>query len=205
LEESTLLTVIRRSGSTAGHNLLAAVIVVTLFSVACRRTTTYSAEARLSLPLQGVPEMSGRLHVGSGHLRIEWESFTDLFDLKQRRGWRIMGNSKTYYELGSKDLFSFAPQMTGGSLCPHTQVPSHCKLVGTAPVEGRAAKKWDVSNPQGLHVYYWTDEELGIALRMDMGDTVAYRVSNFHPSVVPDSMFRVPPGYELVKNPLRGN
>lgn len=186
--------------------LLGAVVLATFLNVGCRpRIETYMAEVTMAPALEGEPPLTGRLYSTRGHLRIDWGLFADVFDLKERKGWRIMGDSRTYYELGSKDLSSFAPQMTDGSLCPHTQVPSHCKLLGTEVVEGRVAKKWDVPNPQGLHVYYWTDEELGITLRMDMGDTVAYRVSNFQSSVVPDSIFRVPPGYEQVKNPLRGN
>jgi hypothetical protein len=55
--------------------------------------------------------------------------------------------------------------MKNGSLCPHAQVPSACKLVGHQELDGRMANKWDVRNPHGFHVYFWTDEKLGITLR----------------------------------------
>lgn len=56
--------------------------------------------------------------------------------------------------------------MKNGSLCP-AQVPSACKLVGHEELDGRMANKWDVWNPHGFHVYFWTDEKLGITLRSE--------------------------------------
>jgi hypothetical protein len=47
-------------------------------------------------------------------------------------------------DLIDKDLSTFAPQITNGSLCSYAQVPSMCKLVGREEVNGRIANKWDL-------------------------------------------------------------
>ncbi len=147
--------------------------------------------------------MSGRLYLKNGHIRADWGSVADVFDLKQRKGWRIVARLKMYEELGSKDLSTYAPEMTSGSLCPHTQVPSQCKLLGAEAIEGRSVKKWDVYNPKGFHVYFWTDEQLGVTVRMTMGDITTYEVKNLGQNSVSDSMFQLPSGYEKVEGRLK--
>lgn len=89
--------------------------------------------------------------------------------------------------------------MTGGSICPRAQVPSACKLEGTEILGGRKAKKWDVYDPKGFHVYFWTDEALGITLRMAIGDTASYEVNHLHQESVPESTFELPAGYDKVE------
>jgi len=119
-----------------------------------------------------------------------------VFDVQQRKGWRIFAASHAYQELGSKDLSTYAPEMENGSPCSHAQVPSGCKLVGKEVIEGRTAKKWDVYNPNGFHVCFWTDDALEITLRMAIGDAANYEVRNLSATSVPDSMFELPAGYE---------
>ena len=93
--------------------------------------------------------------------------------------------------------------MTSGSLCPHAQVPSACQLVGTETIDGRATKKWDVYNPKGFHVYYWTDEQLGITLRMDFAEETTYQVTHLHQDSVSESMFQLPSGYDKVERQFK--
>jgi hypothetical protein len=60
-------------------------------------------------------------------------------------------------------------------------------------VEGRAARKWDLYDPvKVLHVYYWIDEVHAVTLRIAIGDTATYKVSNVQVGAVPDSMFELP-------------
>lgn len=177
-------------------------IIVSAFCLiaGCRaQSPSYTAEVQINRTFVGLPPMSGELYLSSNRIRVDWGVFAEVFDLKERKGWRILSDSKKYQELASKDLSTYVPEMTNGSLCPHAQVPSQCKLLGTEVIEGRAVKKWDVYHPNGFHVYFWTDEKLGVTLRMVMGDTMAYQATNFHQSSVSYSMFELPVGYEKVE------
>lgn len=182
--------------------LPAAIVAISLF--ACRpKTTSFTAEVSSGMPSAGLQEMSGKVYLNTRHLRIDWGFFADVFDLKERKGWRISSSTRTYQELGSKDLSTFAPEMTNGSLCPHTQLPSQCKLVGTEMIEGRNSKKWDVYNPNGYHVYFWTDEELGITLRMAYDETTVYQVRGLRQEPVSETVFQLPDGYEKSDRPYK--
>jgi hypothetical protein len=179
-------------------------IACAFLAAGCRaRPAAYTADVLSGMPNAGLPQLSGQLYLSGNHIRVDWGSFADVFDLKQRRGWRISADTKTYQELGSKDLSTYAPEMTDGSLCSHTQVPSRCNLVGTEAIEGRNAKKWDVYNPNGFHVYFWTDEQLGITVRMAMGDTTSYQLRNLRPNSVSGSTFELPSGYERVQRSFK--
>ena len=128
----------------------------------------------------------------------------DIFDLKSRTGWRIFPANKSYEVLGSKDLSTYAPEMENGSPCPHATFPSSCRLAGNETLEGRAAKKWDLYNPnKGFHVYFWTDEKQAVTLRMEIGDAATYKASNIRVGSVPDSMFELPSGFDRAEYPPR--
>lgn len=130
-------------------------------------------------------------------------AMADVFDLKTRRGWRIFPGDKVYQELGSKDLSTYAPEMENGSPCPHAEVPSSCKLLGNELVQGRAAKKWDLSNSRRSHVYFWTDATQGVTLRMEIADAATYEVTNVKVASVPGSLFGVPAGFQKVERSIR--
>jgi hypothetical protein len=182
--------------------LLAAILAISVF--ACRaKTTSYTADVTSGMPSAGLQPMSGKLDVNTRHLRIDWGFFADVFDLRERKGWRVSSKTRTYQELGSKDLSTFAPEMANGSLCPHTQLPSQCKLVGTEIIDGRNSKKWDVYNPNGYHVYFWTDEDLGITLRMAYGETTVYQVRGLRQEPVSETVFQLPDGYEKIDRPYK--
>ncbi len=163
--------------------------------LACQRPNGFTAEIFTTTQIPGAPKLSGKLYLRGKHLRLDWGQFADIFDVQQRKGWRIIDGAHAYQELNSKDLSTYAPEMVNGSLCSHAQVPSACKLLSMEKIGGRAVKKWDVYNPKGFHVYYWTDEALGITLRMDLGDAATYEVKNLTEHSVPDSMFAFPVGY----------
>ncbi len=165
--------------------------------------SSLTADIATGTTVRGVPSLSGKLYVKGNRLRADWGQMTDVFDLKRRKGWRILAGTKFYEELGSKDLSTYAPEMTDGSICPHAQVPSACELVGHEFIEGRPATKWDVYNPKGFHVYFWTDNALGVTLRMSMGDAAHYQATNLRNDTVPDSLFELPAGYEKADSPHR--
>jgi len=143
---------------------------------------------------------SGKLYLSNGRLRIDWGKFADVFDLAKRTGWRVPASSKVYVNLADKDLSTYAPQITNGSLCLYAQVPSMCRLVGREEVNGRVANKWDIWDPRGFHVYLWTDATLPITLRSDIGET-RYEVKNLRKATLNSSMFEFPAGYERAEKP----
>ena len=175
-----------------------AIVVLT----GCHRGKTAASlvgEINMAANFPGAPPgLSGKLYVQGNRVRVDWGQIADVFDIRQRKGWRLIPAVHSYQELGTYDLSTYAPEMTSGSLCPHTEVPSACKLVGSEVIDGRAAKKWDVYNPKGFHVYFWTDDALQITLRMAIGDAAGYEVKNLHEARVPDSTFELPAGYARV-------
>jgi hypothetical protein len=181
-----------------GSSVRTVVVLLALLAgvAACQRRSGFVADVTTSSTVAGMPALSGKLYLRGTQMRLDWGQFADVFDIQQRKGWRIIPAAHAYQELGSKDLSTYAPEMTNGSPCPHAQVPSACKLVGDEGVEGRKAKKWDVYNPNGFHVYFWTDDALKITLRMAIGDAASYEVKNLTASSVPDSAFELPAGYE---------
>jgi len=142
-------------------------------------------------------KLSGKLYLSNGRLRVDWGEFADVFDLTKRTGWRVIASSKTYRDLADKDLSTYAPQVTNGSICPYAQVPSACKLVGKEKVNGRVVNKWDIWNPRGFHVYFWTDETLPITVRCDIGET-RYEAKNLRKATFSDALFELPTGYQRV-------
>lgn len=172
------------------------VLVVVVGIGACQRQSGFRGDAAIHGASAGMPELSGKLYLRGTRVRLDWGQFADVFDIQQRKGCRIIPSAHAYQELGSKDLSTYLPEMTNGSLCPHAQVPSACKVLGKENVDGRTATKWDVYNPKGFHVYFWTDDALEITLRMAMGDATNYEVKNLVPARVPDSVFELPAGYE---------
>jgi hypothetical protein len=173
-----------------------------LVVVACNRPgaedrRTFTADTAMQGGFPGSPRLTGRLFLRSRHVRIDWGSFADVLDLTLRKGWRIDPGTQSYAELVDKDLSTYAPEMTNGSICSHASVPSACKFVGKEEMNGRMANKWDLLNPHGFHVYFWTDEKLEIALRCDIGSPV-YNVTNLHETAVDKTVFEIPSGYKRV-------
>jgi len=180
-------------------------LLLALLVMGCHRKAAdaFTADIVMDTHVPGAPRLTGKLYLGNGHLRADWGQFADVFDLQQRKGWRVITSAHAYQELGSKDLSTYAPEMVNGSPCPHAQVPPACKLIGNESIEGRAAKKWDVYNPNGFHVYFWTDDALGLTLRMAMGDDISYEAKNLREQSVAESMFELPAGYEKLDRPFR--
>ncbi len=195
-----------RSRSRTQILIAVSVILLTFLLNACRAKNSaaqpFTADIAVSSTV--VPEISGKLYVSGNRMRLDWGTMADVFDLKTRQGWRTFRGMNVYMVLESRNLSTFAPEMEGGSICPHATYPSSCKLVGSEVVEGRAARKWDLYDPvQGFHVYFWTDEAQGVTLRMAIGDAATYKVSNVQIRAVPDSMFEFPAGSRKVDEQFR--
>jgi hypothetical protein len=149
-------------------------------------------------------EPQGKLYVRGDHLRADWGAFADVFDLRTRTGFRLLLDSKTYQELGTKDLSTYSPETENGSPCPRAQVPAACHYIDDELLDGVAVKKWDLLNPgSGGRVLFWTDSVRGITLRMDIVGAAIYEVKNLKNTSVPDSLFQIPAGFSKIERPFR--
>ena len=184
------------------HPMLLAFPVCLLALIVGCKDTKRSVAADIVLDFRSVDGsvQTGTIYVGKDRLRVDWGVFADVFDLNKRRGWRIIPQTKTYSDLFNKDLSTFAPEMTNGSLCPHATVPSRCKLSGVEQTDGRTVKRWALWDPRGYYVYYWTDEKLGITVRCKIG-RATYEVKNLRDMIVPHEMFELPAGYKWEARP----
>jgi hypothetical protein len=140
---------------------------------------------------------NGKLYLSKGRLRVELGGMTDVYDAKQKRGWRMFPESKAYSDIGRKDVSFYLPQLTDGSPCPTVEVLSGCKTVAKENIEGRSATKWQLLNRHGSKVYLWTDDEQGIAVRYIIGDAI-YEARNIREGAVANSMFELPSGYSAL-------
>src|SRR5579863_7255728 len=90
-----------------------------LLVLGCNRNSSdakgsFTADAEMNGGFSGSPRLTGKLYLSEGHLRIDWGPFADVFDLRQRKGWRIVPETHTYEELADKDLSTYAPKRRMG-------------------------------------------------------------------------------------------
>jgi hypothetical protein len=82
------------------------------------------------------------------------------------------------------------------------------KRVGTDTVGGRTAEKWtmSVTRPDGnsMQSSQWYDPELKIAIREELPGGYLRELRNIKVEKQPDSLFKVPAGYEKVEMPQPG-
>jgi hypothetical protein len=72
-------------------------------------------------------------------------------------------------------------------------------MLGKEIVGGRQANKWSRVNQRGEPVYLWTDDQLGIALRLEI-ENVTYEVSGIRQRKIANSMFELPGDYPGRRN-----
>jgi len=140
------------------------------------------------------PTTDGKLYMSKGRLRVDLGSMVDVYIVEQKKGWRMFPELKQYFDIGEKQVSTYLPPMTDGSPCPASEHPSACKMVGKEIIEGRSATRWELVNQHGEHIYLWTDDKLGIAVRWHI-ENVTYDATGIHEGTVADSMFEVPTGY----------
>ena len=174
-----------------------------VLTLACNRTGadakgSFTADAVMDDGFPGSPRLTGKLYLSDRRLRINWGPFADVFDLTQRKGWRIEADTHTYAELADKDLTTYAPEMTNGSICPHANLPSACKLVGKEEMNGRTASKWDLLNPHGFHVIHGHSD---VTPQGDLQLVVdpEINVTNLREVAVDKTLFELPSGYKRVE------
>jgi hypothetical protein len=140
------------------------------------------------------PTADGKLYMSKGRLRVELGPMVDVYVVEQKKGWRMFPELRQYFDIGEMQVSTYLPRMTNGSPCPASEHPSACNLIGKENIEGRSATKWELVNHAGEHIYLWTDDKLGIAVRWHIENAI-YEATGIHEDTVPDSMFELPAGY----------
>ena len=165
----------------------------------------FSADIRIITPFATEkPTTDGKLYMSKGRLRVDLGPMVDVYMVEQKKGWRMFPELKQYFDIREKQVSTYLPTMSDGSPCPASERPSECRIVGKEKIEGRSATKWELVNQHGVHIYLWTDDKLGIAVRWHI-ENVTYDLTGIHEGAVPDSMFELPPGYAKTDmlNPAR--
>ncbi len=155
----------------------------------------FSADIQMITPFATEkPIRNGKVYMSRGRLRVDLGSMVDVYIVEEKKGWRMFPELKQYFDIREKQVSTYLPRMTNGSPCPASQRPSECKMVGKENVGGRSATKWELVNQHGVHIYLWTDDKLGVAVRWHI-ENVTYDLTGIHDAAVPDDIFELPPGY----------
>jgi hypothetical protein len=173
-------------------------LFLSLQVVGCRNSATseaaFTGNIRMTTPFTQPSVHDGRLYLSNGRLRVELGALVLVYIVSKHSGWEMFPQLKQYIDIGEKQVSTYLPPLINGSPCPHSDRPAECRMLGKYTVGGRQATKWSAVNQHGEPVYLWTDDQLGIALRLEI-ENVMYEVSSIHQTKVANSMFELPAGY----------
>ena len=176
--------------------LTAFVVLLAFVTTGCNRKSTdqngFTANVHVATPFAG--NKNGKLYLKKEHLRVDLGPMTDVYDISQKKGWRMFPDSKQYMNIGWKDVSTYLPTMVDGSPCLNADQPSACKMVNRQVVDGRSTTKWQTLNQRGEQVYLWTDDQLGIAVRWQI-ENVTYEATDIRGADIADTFFVLPSSY----------
>ena len=97
------------------------VALLVLTSSGCNRKPSnngdsFTADVVLDASAVSIGRLHGKLYLRQDHLCLDWGNFVEVFDLRKRTGWRAFPGSKVYQDLGDKELSTYAPLFTNGSM-----------------------------------------------------------------------------------------
>jgi outer membrane lipoprotein-sorting protein len=155
-----------------------AAVAATLLSVQANAqpvtaAVEFSAEMYQKAP-QG-QEVQGKIHVGKDRMRTEMtqggQQMIQIVDNAQRVQWMINPAQRSYMEQRAPaDGPAPAPAKAGGNPC-EGMPGATCRSLGSDPLQGRAAEKWELTMTQQGQSYtmtQWIDQERGMPLRQEM-------------------------------------
>jgi len=156
--------------------------------------SAFTGDLRMVTAFTQPSVQTGRLYLSKGRLRVDFGSMITIYITEQQKGWQIFPGLKQYVDIGEKQVSTFWPHLTNGSPCPSSQRPSECKLVAKENIGVRPATKWELVNQHNERIRLWTDDQIGVALRWEIGN-VTYELSGIHETKVVDDFFELPAGY----------
>jgi hypothetical protein len=175
----------------------------------------FSATAVQSLPENRT--MTGKLYNSKGRVRQEMtqggQTRVTINDLQQNVGWVLNPDRKEYVEVKGPP-----PGGTGErpppSRMPLPDDPAHpcqqqsanlrCTRLGTEPVAGRPADKWEFVATQNGETYktvVWVDQRLRMPIRMEMPGGMSSELRDIKEGPQPPELFTVPSDYKRVEMP----
>jgi hypothetical protein len=134
----------------------------------------FSADTIESHPQQG--ERTGKLYIGKNKVRTEYnmngQTIIQIVDLDRQEALIINPADKTYLrrQAGQQDMMAMGK--ADGSPCAGMQNLT-CKQGGIEEINGRKARKWDVTSTaggEGGTMQFWLDEQRHIPVRQIMPD-----------------------------------
>lgn len=139
-------------------------------------TIEFSADTIESHPQQG--ERTGKLYIGKNKVRTEYnmngQTIIQIVDLDRQEALIINPAEKSYMrrQAGQQDMMPQAMGKADRSPCAGMQNLS-CEQGGIEEVNGRKARKWDVTSTAGGQagtMQFWLDEQRHIPVRQIMPD-----------------------------------
>lgn len=136
----------------------------------------FSADTVESHPQQG--NRTGKLFIGKNRVRTEYDmngkTIIQIIDLDKQEAIIINPAEKTYMrrQAGQQDMLPQGMGKAERSPCAGMQNLS-CKKGGIESVNGRKARKWEVTSAAGGQsgtMQFWLDEERQIPIRQIMPD-----------------------------------
>ncbi|MGB5473662.1 MAG: DUF4412 domain-containing protein [Gammaproteobacteria bacterium] len=162
------------------RSILLSLFTVLVLSIqpvsAAQPVVEFSADTVESHPQQG--EHTGKLYIGKNKVRTEYDmngqNIIQIIDLDRQEAVIINPAEKSYMHrhAGEQDMMQQGTGESDGNPCAGMQNLT-CKEGGIEVVNGRKARKWEVSSVasgEGGSMQFWLDEERRIPVRQVMPD-----------------------------------
>jgi hypothetical protein len=157
---------------------------------------------------QGAQEMTGKIFVGSGHMRLNMDTsgrqLAILTDFATQTVDILMVQQQMYMEhkageAGGRgpgsmthDLHSYDPE----NPCAN-QPDIACKKIGVETVSGRTCDHWEITDKNGKVTNVWVDEKMHFPVKVTSPDTTIL-LTNIVEGEPDASLFKIPAGYTKI-------
>jgi hypothetical protein len=151
---------------------LAAFLSILAFQAVAEARVQFSADAYQTVP-QSPPRVS-RMYVGDGRLRMEYDAngqqAVEISAPAEGLFVLLLPQQRSYMERKAAALPDSAGRTLDASRGPCGDLPNaSCKALGSEPVNGRDAEKWEMVVTQDgrqVRALYWLDQERNLPLKV---------------------------------------
>jgi Domain of unknown function (DUF4412) len=190
------------------RNLLPVAAVLVLLQLAAAqipKLVPFTANMQMTSTRGGSPDMTGKLFVGAGHLRMNMgtagHETAVITDFATQTSDILMVDQQMYIESKAgqtpgrgpgqitQDLKSYNPENPCASQPDWT-----CKKIGVEEVNGRTCDHWEVTDKQGKVSNFWIDQKLHFPVKLVTQDSTI-TLSNIQEGEADASLFQVPAGF----------
>ncbi len=145
---------------------------------------------------------SGTQYIQGSNIRMDMNAqgtgqVTMLYNADTQESWMINVNENTAMKLGSYD----AETESVNPLEPMTEYPQDMyNIVGQETIDGKKCAVIEMTDDND-YTKMWVWEQYGFPLKMEMtveGNQINYEYKNVSFDTIPDSMFEVPAGVQII-------